>query len=722
MRAFFYGGADKMHLPWAVEALPLLIHLSLFLFFSGLIIFMRGINHSVYLSIVSAIGLFAAVYVSFTCMPLFWPDSPYNTPLSLVVFFMLKAIAHSVVFALFLGFIIAEYIVAIVVVLLAVCLVPVLVIISFCFTLLFVIVGSCLRLVCGAHRFGDMSKFGHLAASQPLQNPSQMKLIGKRFGERFASRVVRITLYQKWVPSYSRNAAEKLASKRSPEIDLRILKWTIGALGDDDTLEKFFEDIPGFFHSQTVKGLEKPLPDAFLSRFSDSWGGFLARTLSSNSVDKSVKTRRLDICMKAIKEICDDDGLSKIFCHLSHLRFDRVSPSIHTVEILSPWCANSDRDISELARYTVAKVLPYVRERDDRWVAFAQHVFGLPEHFLRDHIAHGDNSVLLVILICAARQVINTEPWKWEMLSSISKFDVVNTLPGLKNHFCSLWNKIIEEARDMAHHRDHLNVLRGIRHLYIALHQGTVSAPTVFDASTPSDDFTLYALSSYPSCTISTHRLDPTVPPLPRLDGPQDASPLPPLSESQPTLGGSTVPQQAKEAIDIAGRPSSAYHSPLHSQESSSPGPNTVPEHIVSQANPATLSSIHESIETVTLDVNRLVIAEMSHFSHQSSPSTAALTANIVRSSDPTTDVPINEMGQTSQTPAATFHTLPHSDAVPVIVTPSTVPCAPGDFFDTFFTYYPSAHIFSSPRRRYRAAGYSHATICVCHHPNLVHG
>jgi len=174
-----------------------------------------------------------------------------------------------------------------------------------------------------------------------------------------------------------------------------------------------------------------------------------------------------------MKEIFDDDGPSNIFSHLSNLRFDRVSPSIHAVEMLSPWCANSDSDVSELARYTVAKVLPYIRERDNRWVAFAQDVFGLPERFLRDHIAHGDDSVLLVILICAARQVISTEPWKWEMLSSISRFDILNARPEVQNHFCSLWNEIIQEASERKDHHDHLDVLRGIRHLYIALHQGT---------------------------------------------------------------------------------------------------------------------------------------------------------------------------------------------------------------------------------------------------------
>jgi hypothetical protein len=396
------------------------------------------------------------------------------------------------------------------------------------------------------------------------------------------------------------------------------------------------------------------------------------------------------------------------------------------MEILAPWCASSDRNISELARYTVAKMLPYVRERDDLWIAFAQDVFGLPGHFLRDQIAHGDDSVLLVILICAARQVISAEPWKWEMLSSISKFDILNTLPELQIHFCSLWNEIVKEANDRGHHRDHLDVLRGIRHLYIALHQGTASAPTVFDGSTPSDDFILYSLSSYPFCSIPTHRLDPAVSPLPGLDGPHNPSPLPPPLESQPTPVGNTVLQQAKETIDIGGRRSSAHDPPLRSQESHSPpGPNTVPGHIISEANPAVLPPSHGSIETVTLDINRLVIAEVAHFSHQSSPSTtAALTTHIVHFRDPASDEPVDEMGRPSPTAAATLDigTLPYSDADPVVVTPSTVPCAQGDFSTVPFIDYPSAYLFSSPRRRYRAAGYGRTTICISHRPNLVHG
>src|SRR6266851_7913976 len=66
----------------AVEGLPVLIHLSLFLFFVGLVIFLFNVNQSVFVSVIWWMGLFSVVYVGMTVMPIFRPDSPYYTPLS----------------------------------------------------------------------------------------------------------------------------------------------------------------------------------------------------------------------------------------------------------------------------------------------------------------------------------------------------------------------------------------------------------------------------------------------------------------------------------------------------------------------------------------------------------------------------------------------------------------------------------------------------------------
>jgi hypothetical protein len=62
MRAFFANGVDKMHVPWAVEGLPALLHLSLFMFFGGLGIFLFNVDQEVFTCVVSWVGLFSTVY------------------------------------------------------------------------------------------------------------------------------------------------------------------------------------------------------------------------------------------------------------------------------------------------------------------------------------------------------------------------------------------------------------------------------------------------------------------------------------------------------------------------------------------------------------------------------------------------------------------------------------------------------------------------------------
>ena len=83
IRAFFSEGVAKCLLPWAVDALPNLLHISLFLFFAGLVVFLCNVNLTIFKLVLSWVGLCAALYGCITCMPIFRHDSPYYTPLSL---------------------------------------------------------------------------------------------------------------------------------------------------------------------------------------------------------------------------------------------------------------------------------------------------------------------------------------------------------------------------------------------------------------------------------------------------------------------------------------------------------------------------------------------------------------------------------------------------------------------------------------------------------------
>jgi Family of unknown function (DUF6535) len=99
LRSFFAGGVDKMMVSWAVGSLSILVHLSLFLFFSGLIIFLHNVNHDVYLPIIWCLGIFLTVYGCFTIMPMFLPESPYNTPLTTPVVAIICITCYAVILA-----------------------------------------------------------------------------------------------------------------------------------------------------------------------------------------------------------------------------------------------------------------------------------------------------------------------------------------------------------------------------------------------------------------------------------------------------------------------------------------------------------------------------------------------------------------------------------------------------------------------------------------------
>ena len=95
IRAFFSEGVAKSLLPWAVDALPTLLHISLSLFFAGLAVFLCNVDLTIFKLVLSWVGLCVAVYGYITCMPLFRHDSPYYTPLSLPAWHIVTGLLFS---------------------------------------------------------------------------------------------------------------------------------------------------------------------------------------------------------------------------------------------------------------------------------------------------------------------------------------------------------------------------------------------------------------------------------------------------------------------------------------------------------------------------------------------------------------------------------------------------------------------------------------------------
>ncbi|KAH9055477.1 hypothetical protein EDB87DRAFT_1533117, partial [Lactarius vividus] len=79
IRAFFFEGVERFLLPWVVEALPTLLHASLFLFFAGLASFLCNIDLTIFKLVLSWVGVCTALYGCITLVPVLRHDSPYHT-------------------------------------------------------------------------------------------------------------------------------------------------------------------------------------------------------------------------------------------------------------------------------------------------------------------------------------------------------------------------------------------------------------------------------------------------------------------------------------------------------------------------------------------------------------------------------------------------------------------------------------------------------------------
>ena len=529
---------------WTVEGLPKLLHLSLFLFFCGLAVFLFDVDREVFKYVIWWFGLFFLVYGIVTLLPLFRQDSPYNSPLSTPVWFLCTATG----LVTFYTFYILAFIVFIFVGL---------------FSLLCTLI-SCPSLPLCILDLGCT-----------VFRPRSFKAPFKYY-----------RYYLHRISGGVEEAVDKTVSKRTLEIDLQIVDWTISTLDDDDSLKSFFEAVPGFFDSKLV---EKDIGGSFSKeldqKFRNALGGFARRTCTSNSINDSEKIRRLDISFKAMSQITSNTQDRTILLNLFRLRAafrdDEAQRTVKMGDILPRLLINNDEDNDEDSdedndednptlrdvQLDFARTIVSERERNDNWVTLVSRAFDQGEQYLRDNIALGNDSVLLAILIHEARRQYHSfDVPLWDVLRALSKFDIHNTHPRVQHDFCTLWNEIVQRTRGQSwiNHRSYLTLKR-IRHLYIALHQGTDAAPTAFSASTDSRDHIFEDPSSYPVCKLASHRPDSTsdvsVPP----HTPPGHS-LHALSPS-PTDGGNTTSRQAEHVNNVIESATSEIGATSHGHE-----------------------------------------------------------------------------------------------------------------------------------------------------------
>jgi hypothetical protein len=280
--------------------------------------------------------------------------------------------------------------------------------------------------------------------------------------------------------------AEEMASKPSSEIDALILERILLTLDEDHALETFFDAIPGFCNSKLTI---LPLPFQVEEKLRQALDGFLNRTFTSNLVSESDRVNRLITCLNAAHAALGPDAVLQILDNIFKGHWDEALQSVEIGYALRRCGHGRDHDLN--VQRIVACIITRVRGRDDRWTALVKEAFGVPDGVLRDSLAHGDDSVLLSILIHVLRQANRDGSRTWDILPSLSKFDIRNTLPGLQDEFCTMWTEIVREPRNQGPHSTPAQILREIRHLYAALHGDT-------DSDANSLDFiSLYDIASH---------------------------------------------------------------------------------------------------------------------------------------------------------------------------------------------------------------------------------
>jgi hypothetical protein len=82
VRSSLFLGTQKYQMSHAIGLIPLPLHISVFLFFSGLIIFLFTISHTIGVLVSVSVGIFGLAYAVLTLLPIINDVCPYFTPMS----------------------------------------------------------------------------------------------------------------------------------------------------------------------------------------------------------------------------------------------------------------------------------------------------------------------------------------------------------------------------------------------------------------------------------------------------------------------------------------------------------------------------------------------------------------------------------------------------------------------------------------------------------------
>ena len=199
MRAYISDGIEGFQLHRAIEGIITLLHISVFLFFTGLVEFLLPINTTVAYVTLGSVTLFAFAYGILTILPNLSFNCPYRTPLSGITW----RLSHGSIYGIFL--------------------------------VIRGIEGQLHDLLLALWRLTHRHVRGTLGPT--------------KWREMLDNRVI---MHRRWLSDGLGKSVESSATGAPPTVDAHALEWTLTALDEDKEIEDFAARIPGFFDSRAV--------------------------------------------------------------------------------------------------------------------------------------------------------------------------------------------------------------------------------------------------------------------------------------------------------------------------------------------------------------------------------------------------------------------------------------------------------------------------------------
>ncbi|KAI9447654.1 hypothetical protein H4582DRAFT_13338 [Lactarius indigo] len=200
IRAFIFDGLLRFGtLARAVTPITRLLHISVFLFFAGLVEFLFPIYATVAFTTLGCISMFALPYAVLTILPNFYLNCPYGTPLSGVTWRLSQ------------------------------------------FTVLGILLA--IRGVEGLfHRpLSTLWRWTHWQVPEPLGPTKWREMLDYQ-----------VAMHYRWLWDGLQTSVELGAAGAPPTVDAHALECTLTALHHNEEIEDFAESVPGFFDSRAV--------------------------------------------------------------------------------------------------------------------------------------------------------------------------------------------------------------------------------------------------------------------------------------------------------------------------------------------------------------------------------------------------------------------------------------------------------------------------------------